>query len=139
MERVTRQLPLGFGRFSGHLDGLMERQGFFHHEPELRARKRGFLRRPLGQANLVYMQESHGSDSAIRDWLGHEAKHFSFFPSSCRDSDSGGVITVIRSSLLLGSCVLSSPLVPGKIVKGYVLGLFWNYIIKGFKTAPTSH
>ena len=114
---MTRQLPLGFGRFSGHLDGLMERQGFFHHEPELRARKRGFLRRLLGQANLVCMQESHGSDSAIRDWLSHEAKHFSFFPSFCRDSDSGGVITVIRSSLLLGSRVLSSPLVPGRVLR----------------------
>ena len=92
-------------------------RALFHHDPTTRSRKRGFLSRLLGQANVVCLQESHGSDSDIRDSLTHEAKHFSFFPSFCSDSDSGGVITVIRSSLLLGSTLSSTPLVPGRVLR----------------------
>ena len=63
------------------------------------------------------LQESHGSDSDIRDSLSHETKHFSFFSSFCNDSDSVGMITIIRSSLLLGSTSSSSPLVPGRVLR----------------------
>ena len=92
-------------------------RSLFHHDPALRSRKRGFLCRLLGQANIVCLQESHGSDSDIRDSLSHESKHFSFFPSFCTNSDSGGVITIIRTSLLLGSAHSSSPLVPGRVLR----------------------
>ena len=92
-------------------------RALFHHGPALRARKRGFLGRLLGQANVVCLQGSHGSDSDIRDSLNHECKHFSFFPSFCANSDSGGVVTIVRSSLLLGSTISSSPLVPGRVLR----------------------
>ena len=75
------------------------------------------MSRLLGQANIVCLQETHGSDSDIRDSLSHECKHFSFFPSFCANSDSGGVITIVRSSLLLGSTVSSSSLVPGRVLR----------------------
>ena len=92
-------------------------RAFFHHDPALRVRERGFLCRLLGQANVVCLQESHGSDSDIRDSLNHGCKYFSFLPSFCTNSDSGGVITIVRSSLLLGSTVSSSPLVPGRVLR----------------------
>ena len=75
------------------------------------------MSRLLGQANIVCLQEAHGSDSDIRDPLSHECKHFPSFPSFCTNSDSGGVITIVRSSLLLGSTVSSSSLVPGRVLR----------------------
>ena len=102
---------------------------FFHHDPVLRKRKRGFLSRLLGQANIVCLQETHGSDSDIRDPLFHDCKHFSFFPSFCTNSDSGGVITIVRSSLLLGSTVSSSSVVPGRVLSTCVTKGQRNWVI----------
>ena len=73
-------------------------RGLFHGDATIRRRKIRFLDRVLKLAGVVHVQEAHGSQAAIDQYLFFHSKRFRIF-GSFLESAAGGVLTFVSKKL----------------------------------------
>ena len=74
-----------------------------HHDSEIFKMKKDFLSNIMGSADVILIQESHGSIPDIDIFLHHEQAHFHIFFSPGPNRGTAGLITMISKSATVGA------------------------------------
>ena len=92
-------------------------RALFHHDIARRRKlKLQFLRKITKTADVILIQESHGEEGEAERQLLLEMQNFTIFHSTGPKKDVGGIITMIRNDIIIGSATpVVTHLEPGRI------------------------
>ena len=88
-----------------------------HSDTTIRSRKIAHLLRIAGKADILLIQETHACPETADLYLHQLHRHFLFFHSYCLENATGGVLTLIRRSLVRGGSTFFQEVCPARLTR----------------------